>query len=180
MSEIVIAPLSHNPVRDWPAAHYRALIGLLLDQAADDNSVMLVGTRNQRLVLNEIARPFAATRVANACGLDWNMVVARIRTAACVIGNNSGVTHLAGLFGVPAICIFGGSHQRTEWGPLSPSTTVLSRVIGCSPCQLHEISHCPYDIACLREITPEQVAAEVMTALDPAARGMRSSTGEAA
>jgi len=169
VSEILIAPLAHNPLRDWPAAHYASLIGLLLDRIQQDVRITVVGTANQRHILNEIVRSFPADRVFNAGGSAWDEVVGRIRSAACVIGNNSGIAHLGGLFGVPTICIFGGSHQRTEWAPLRPNVTVLSREIGCSPCQFHDPRDCHYGIACLGEILPQSVADATLEAIRLAA-----------
>jgi ADP-heptose:LPS heptosyltransferase len=165
MSEILIAPLSHNPLRDWPADHYRDLIRLLLERLEGEVCISLAGSPNQRLTVSEIVRPFPADRVSNMCGLAWEKVVRRIQGALCVIGNNSGIAHLAGHFGVPTVCIFGGSHQRTEWAPLQPNVVVLSREIGCSPCQFHRVEDCRYGTACLREITPEVVMQAVIAAM---------------
>lgn len=180
MREILIAPLSHNPLRDWPARHYRSLIEILLARLPHDIAVTLVGSPTQRLILNEIARPFPADRIFNTCGLPWETVIGRAREAACVIGNNSGLAHLAGFFGVPTICIFGGSHQRTEWAPLRPNVIVLSRAIGCSPCQYDDPQDCPYDVACLREIAPATVAETVIGSLQPVAQTAKRRTGKIA
>jgi len=180
MSEILIAPLSHNPLRDWPVLHYKSLIEILLGQLPKEIAITLVGSPNQRLIVDDIVRPFPADRVFNTCGLPWNDVIGRTRGARCVIGNNSGLAHLAGLFGVPTVCIFGGTHQRTEWAPLRPNVVVLSRVIGCSPCQYYRTQDCPYDVACLREIAPKTVAESVFRLLQPAARSAKRQAGEAA
>lgn len=181
MSEILIAPLSHNPLRDWPARHYVELIGILLARLPEDIRIALTGSPNQRLILNEIVRPFPADRVFSTCGLPWESVIRRIREAACVVGNNSGLAHLAGFFGRPTVCIFGGSHQRSEWAPLRPNVIVLSRAIGCSPCQYHDPTDCPYDIACLREIEPATVADAVIGSLHhPGTETTKRRAGKAA
>ena len=104
--------------------------------------------------------------MTNECGrLPWSDVVETLKGAACVVSNNSGVGHLGGFFGVPTVCVFGGSHPRTEWRPLGRSVVLVSRVIGCSPCQLDHSSGSPYAKACLREITPEVVAGTVRFAM---------------
>lgn len=181
MSEILIAPLSHNPLRDWPARHYMALIDILLTRLPDEVGIALAGSPNQRLILDEIVRPFPADRLSNTCGLPWESVISRVREAACVVGNNSGLAHLAGFFGTPTVCIFGGSHQRTEWAPLRPNVIVLSRAIGCSPCQYHDPKDCPYDVACLREIAPATVADTVTGLLhEPGAKTDQRRAGRAA
>ena len=86
--------------------------------------------------------------------------------ARCVIGNNSGIVHLGGHFGVPTVCVFGGSHQRGEWHARGVSVVTVSRTIGCSPCQLDHGGVSPYGKACLREIAPEEVADATVLAIE--------------
>jgi len=174
VKNIVIAPFSNSPIRDWPGAHFATLIGLLLEQLGDDCRIRLTGTANQRLNVNEIVRYHPADRVINACGrMTWDEVLEGLRFADCVIGNNSGIAHVAGFFGTPTVCIFGGSHQRLEWGPRGDNVVILSRVIGCSPCHLDHGHVSPYGKACLREIDPVEVvdaAKMIMTRSVGAAR----------
>lgn len=166
MRDIVIAPVSHNRLRDWPAGHYAQLIGLLLDRIDASDRISVVGTRGQRLASDAIVRTHPVTRVANLCGtMPWPEVLALIGRARCVIGNNSGITHVSRQQGVPTVCIFGGSHQRTEWGPLGSSAMILSRATACSPCHLNHVWECPYGVACLADIAPEEVARAVLAAM---------------
>lgn len=165
MNEIVLAPFSNSVIRDWPAEHYRALIELLLARQA--RSIRLVGSATQSIRAAAIVRDFDATRVIDSSGrLAWPDVVGTVRAAAAVVGNNSGITHLASFLAVPTLCVFGGSHQRTEWRPMGDSATTLSRAIACSPCHLHRAEDCPYDRACLRQIAPETVADTLLVLLD--------------
>ncbi len=167
MSAIVIAPYSNSAIRDWPSDHFATLIGLLLARWNDrDGLIRVVGTAGQRLRANAIVRSYPADRVRNDCGrLSWPAVVAELRRASCVIGNNSGIAHLAGSFGVPTVCIFGGSHQRLEWRPLGFNVTLLSRSIGCSPCHLDHGARCGYGLACLTGISPDEVADATLAAI---------------
>ena len=159
MNPILIAPFSNSGIRDWPSTSFCALVGLLLEQINDDTPIVVIGTGNQKIRANEIVRSFPTSRVINACGrLSWAAMVSQLQSAACVIGNNSGVSHLGGYFGVPTVCIFGASHQRHEWRALGLSVVLVTRSIGCSPCQLDHGQVSPYDKACLREIKPQSVA----------------------
>jgi ADP-heptose:LPS heptosyltransferase len=165
-AEIIVAPFSNSYIRDWPIGHFTTLVGLLLDRVEADTGIAVIGTLNQRHGGDEVVRPYPATRVRNLCGrLAWGQVVERLRTAACVVSNNSGVGHLGGFFGVPTVCVFGGSHQRGEWRPRGTSVVLVSRAIGCSPCQLDHGQVSPYDKACLRQIEPERVADAAMLAM---------------
>ena len=165
MSAIVVAPFSNGDIRDWQLGHFSALIGLLLDRW--DGMIRVIGTRSQATRAAAIVRPYSAARVVSLCGhLAWDDVLAEVREAACVIGNNSGVTHLSGWLGVPTVCVFSGSHQRSEWRPIGFSAQTVSRAIGCAPCHLHRSRDCPYDKACLSQIEPEEVAKAAFSAIE--------------
>jgi ADP-heptose:LPS heptosyltransferase len=167
MRTIVIAPFSNSDIRDWPVEHFAALSGILLETLEDEDRIMVVGTRSQRLRANEIVREYDPERVINACGRHtWPRLVDELKAASCVVGNNSGVTHLSGFHGIPTVCVFGGSHQRLEWRPLGFSVSVITRAIGCSPCQRDHGERSPYHKACLRHIDPRIVADTVMTTME--------------
>jgi len=168
MTRIIVAPFSNSDIRDWPADHYAALIGDLVDGLSRQVRIGVVGTRNQKQRACAIVRDHDPVLVRNECGrLPWPAVIEQVRSADLVIGNNSGLVHLAGYHGVPTLCLFGGAHQRLEWHALGASVTTLSRTIGCSPCHLDHDSGCPYDKACLRQILPSTAAG---VALDMIAR----------
>jgi ADP-heptose:LPS heptosyltransferase len=166
MNEVIVAPFSNSDIRDWPLDRYAEAIGLLLPRLPGETTVLVTGTASQRLRVNEVVRGHPADRVINSCGrLSWNEVVGRLRTAACIISNNSGVCHLGGYFDVPTVCVFGASHPRAEWRPLGRRIVLVSRAIGCSPCQLDHSTGSPYAKACLRDITPEVVVDAVVLAM---------------
>ena len=166
MNDIVVAPFSNSAIRDWPAAHFSALIGLLLREPLITGRIQVIGAPGQRLGACEIVRFHPANRVVNQCGrMEWPAVLDALRHAACVIGNNSGIAHVAGSFGTPTVCVFGGSHQRLEWRPRGSNVTVLSRAIGCSPCHLDHGQISPYGKACLRDITPDSVRDAVVAGM---------------
>ena len=171
MSEIFLAPFSNSDIRDWPLAHFSELIGLLLDQLPE-SVFRVIGAPSQKLRTHEVVRAHPANRVTNDCGRwTWAEVLGQLKHAACIVSNNSGVGHLGGYFGVPTVCVFGGSHARSEWRPLGRSVVLVSRVIGCSPCDLDHNSGSPYGKACLREISPGLVAAAVRSGIARRSRG---------
>ena len=171
MKTILVAPFSNSDIRDWPVGHFADLAGLLLEDLAKEDRITVVGTKPQRLRANEIVRRYDPRRVVNACGWHtWPQLVEEIKTASCVVGNNSGVAHLSGFHGVPTVCVFGGSHQRLEWRPQGFSVSVISRSIGCSPCQRDHNQDSPYAKACLRHIEPRLVAATVFKTMERVAR----------
>jgi ADP-heptose:LPS heptosyltransferase len=159
VSRIVIAPFSNSGIRDWPGSHYSRLIGLLRERLDTSASIDVIGMVSHRLRANEIVRAHPADQVRNRCGRQsWMEMVRLLKSADAAVVNNSGVAHLAGHFGVPTVSIFAGTHQRREWRALGPSVMLITRAIGCSPCQLDHGQTSPYDKACLRQIEPEVVA----------------------
>lgn len=181
MSAIIVAPFSNSDIRDWPPAHFVSLIGHLIARWQDGGTIRVIGTRTQWLRACEIVRPFDATRVSNDCGrFTWGEIVEELKTAACVIGNNSGIAHLAGHLGVPTVSVFGGSHQRLEWRPLGFNVVVVSRSIGCSPCQLDHGQTSPYGKACLRQIAPDTVADAAFAVMERVRAARSGMIGEAA
>jgi ADP-heptose:LPS heptosyltransferase len=158
MKTVIVAPFSNSAIRDWPIENFSLLIALLLERMPDIG-VHVVGVKSQKLAAREIVRPHPADRVQNQCGLlEWSQLLQRVRSADCVIGNNSGISHLAAFLGAPTVCVFGGSHQRMEWHPKGPNVVIVSRALACSPCQLDHNHVSPYGKACLRGIEPQVVA----------------------
>lgn len=48
-----------------------------------------------------------------------------LQEAAAYLGNDSGPSHLAGIMGVPTLCIFGPTNPRT-WAPWGPAVSVIA------------------------------------------------------
>jgi ADP-heptose:LPS heptosyltransferase len=158
---IVIAPFSNEHLRDWPAAHFAALIGRCITEF--QVTVKVVGTIQQREAANAIIRRFPSHRVENTCGLmTWGELADAIAQAQAVVGNNSGVVHASAKANVPTVCIFGGSHAASEWMPRGPSVFLVTKYTACSPCARQS---CVYGKRCLHEITPDTVFDLVCKAL---------------
>jgi ADP-heptose:LPS heptosyltransferase len=174
MSDVLIAPFSNSAIRDWPSGHYSDLIGLLLARIDGGARIRVIGTTGQRLGACEIVRPYSSERVINDCGrIAWPVLLSAIGSARCVIGNNSGIAHVAGACGAPTVCVFGGSHERREWRPRGLNVVLVTRAIGCSPCQLDHGDTSPYNKACLRGIEPTAVLDAVLRMMERAVNTKR-------
>jgi ADP-heptose:LPS heptosyltransferase len=154
MAEVLLAPFSNSALRDWP--HFSVLISLFVDKT--DLQVTVVGSAGQRAATDRLVRDYPATRVVNMAGvLPWPAVVERVRAAALVVANNSGLAHLASEFGAPTVCIFSASHSPYEWMARGPRTTVVVKETTCSPCAYDVLDFCPYGVRCLSEIEADTV-----------------------
>jgi ADP-heptose:LPS heptosyltransferase len=98
--------------------------------------------------------------------LDMSETAALLELAAVFVGIDSGPLHIAGALGVPAVGLFGPISGHLRLHPRARATIVSSSApcLGChhKPTgQLHWKTGCPYDIACMREITATDVFAAV-------------------
>jgi ADP-heptose:LPS heptosyltransferase len=152
---VVISPFANERVRQWPARNYRELIGLI--RREHGLPVMIVGTRGQRVVANDLVRGLSSEWATNACGvLSWRELTEAVDAAPYVVANNSGVAHLAAVRGCWTLCLFSGSHAYNEWMPRGPLVVTVGRVLPCSPCALGG-DRCINHVACMAELQPSEV-----------------------
>lgn len=165
---IVIAPLSNSDLRDWPAAHYAALIRRLVAEL--DCTVALVGAPQQGAQLDGIKRLAGdSARVSNLAGRTaWSDMPAMLHGADLVICNNSGIAHAAAAAGALTLAIYSGSHQPQEWGPRGPRSHAVMAVVPCSPCGYDRLSDCPNEHACMIGLTPDAVFKQARALLQAA------------
>ena len=147
---VVISPFANERVREWPTRNYRELIELIWREHG--LPAIIVGTRAQRAVANDLVRGLSSERVRNTCGyLSWGELTEAVDAAPYVIANNSGIAHLAAARGRWTLCVFSGSHAYNEWMPRGPFVVTVGRALPCSPCELGT-DRCPNNIACMARI----------------------------
>jgi heptosyltransferase-2 len=82
-----------------------------------------------------------------------------MRGAAAVMGNDSGLSHLAAATGAPTLALYGATDPggSTPWGPRSRG--LRKEGIPCAPCFKRDCFTPGHP--CLAEIEPDQVWAEL-------------------
>ena len=81
--------------------------------------------------------------------------------AGTVVGNDSGLAHVAAAIGVPTVMIFGPTPHATL-GPFPPNVKIIRRGLTCEPCWFQNRFHaCNGRISCLNEVTVEDAANEL-------------------
>ena len=121
--EVLVHPGSGSPTKNWPADRFAAVIRVLsapatlvvgeADAGAADQVDAALGRRVKRLEqpsLEELA--------------------GRLAGCHAYLGNDSGVSHLAGLCGARTVALFGPSNPGV-WRPIGPDVRVLS--FGANP-----------------------------------------------
>jgi len=80
-------------------------------------------------------------------------VAALLGRASLYLGNDSGISHLAGLLGTPSVVLFGPS-DPIPWRPLGPRTHLL---VAASPCP-----ECGPDRFCAHRLAPDLVLSTLL------------------
>ena len=119
---VAIHPGSGSAAKNWPAEQYALLVDRLQAEYGLASVVLGGPADAEALVVlhDQPGQPPAAELVERPL----LMVAALLRRAAAFLGNDSGLSHLAGLLGVPTLVLFGPS-DPTVWAPLGPRVRVL-------------------------------------------------------
>ena len=180
---VVIHAPSMWPYKQWPLAHFRALVAQLLARGLQ---VVLTGGAAERdrecvASLSDLAAPPQLLAVAGR--LDFNQLVTLLNQAALYIGPDTSVSHLAAGCGVPTLAIFGPSNpqrwapwpgqseQPVHWLRAAASQTVgnvtlLQGSPSCVPCGRAGCEdHLQSRSDCLVSITPQRVLDEALRIL---------------
>lgn len=122
---IAIHPGSSDEGRRWPAASFAAAINQLF--RLQQPVLLLAGPSEaevQKEVQRRLSRPSQArllTILQNASLLE---VVQRLQECKSFLGNDSGISHLAGMLGIPTLVLFGWSNPLTKH-PVGPFVETL-------------------------------------------------------
>lgn len=122
---IAIHPGSGGAVKCWPVASYAALIRELWQREVP--VLLLAGpAEHERLV--ELRRLLGSPHRAELLEYlaDAPLLAVAKHLAACrgYLGNDTGVTHLAAMLGLPTLVLFGPSDPRI-WRPIGSAVSVL-------------------------------------------------------
>jgi ADP-heptose:LPS heptosyltransferase len=71
------------------------------------------------------------------------------------LGNDSGVSHLAGAVGTRTAALFGPSDIE-QWAPRGPRVTILRHRVHCAPCKISAMKNCSHR-SCLTALPPDEV-----------------------
>ena len=152
-SLITIAPCALYSWRSWPPEKFARVAALL---AQNDNCVViLVGSREDRRILDTI-RSLAGPKIVNSSGeLTLSQVAALIYRSLLFIGNDSGLVHIAAAEKTPMIQLFGPG-EAEKFGYRSDTNIVLMK--GNCPYHPCDQRRCKYqDHWCMDQISVEDV-----------------------
>jgi ADP-heptose:LPS heptosyltransferase len=155
---IAIHPKSNGNGREWPLAHYTELAKLL--QQHENIRLWITGSeREGKLIADQAPELLAQPNVGNTCGkFTLDELTAFIHACDGLIASGTGPMHLSAALGQRTLGLFPPIRpiDPGRWGALGRKAQVLVKPTGCGTCSN------PSDCACMRNITPDDVAQVVL------------------
>ena len=124
----------YGPAKRWPAGHFAALASSLLAERPTAH-VLLLGGPGDRDITAAIAAQVDGHdgRLHDLAGRTSLSEAIALIAGSAVVGNDSGLMHVAAALSRPQVALFGSSDPR-HTPPLSPRAQVLWLHLDCSPC----------------------------------------------
>jgi Glycosyltransferase family 9 (heptosyltransferase) len=122
---IAIHPGSGSAQKCWPASRFAAVIERLWQQ---NRSVLLLAgpADSERVfdVFQQLSSPPTPEMLKLLPNAPLMEVARQLQPCRCYLGNDSGITHLAAMLGVPTVAIFGPTDPAI-WRPMGPSVHII-------------------------------------------------------
>jgi ADP-heptose:LPS heptosyltransferase len=148
---IVLAPgckTGTMTAKRWP--HFEALA-----ERFDD--VAVVGTGDDLRQHDGSAMHFPTHVRSFVDRLTLRETAELMASAAVVVGNDSGLSHVSGAVGAPTVMLFGPTDHGCL-GPLPPNVTVMRAGLPCEPCwRAAPLGACAGRVDCLRALDVDRV-----------------------
>jgi lipopolysaccharide heptosyltransferase I len=149
----------------WETKHWtiEGFAGVARELLRDGFAVALAGTKRDQVRCQQIA-----AAAPGACDLSGKTtpadLAALIRCAEVAVTNDSGSMHLAASLGKPMVSVFGPTNP-VHIGPYQRPESVVRVDLPCSPCNYRRLSQCPFDHACMKQVTSAMVVERVQKIL---------------
>jgi lipopolysaccharide heptosyltransferase I len=141
----------------WETKHWtiEGFAGVAREFLREGFGVALAGTKRDQDRCRQIAA--AAPGVRDFSGKTTPAeLAALIRRAEVAVTNDSGSMHVAASLGKPMVSVFGPTNP-VHIGPYERPESVVRVDLPCSPCNYRRLSQCPFDHACMKQVTSEMV-----------------------
>lgn len=163
-SYIALAPSSVWETKKWPTNKF-ATLGKIIEEKLN-SSIVLLGAPSDKALGEAVKKdlPSAIDLTGQTSLVDCNSIIAH---AQAFVGNDSGLTHMAALYDIPSVAIFGPTHESLGFRPWQNYASIASLNLSCSPCGTHGSHACPIKThACMRDLKPELVFSHLKAMLD--------------
>ena len=157
---ILIAPIATKSHKQWPLEKFVRLTQELKKNSLERFDFLLIGTHDQ-FNLSEEAYKNIDFEIKNLCGrLSIEELAVIFSKAKGYIGNDGGMSQLAGLLGCPSVIIFNSVEEDWVTHPWRSANGVIKNRTACSPC--FNSYYCPeVHSKCMVDISVESVLLKV-------------------
>lgn len=147
--------------KTWPLEHFKTLIHQLVDSGVAQ--VFILGGPDEIELAGKL-NAMSGGRAVNLAGKDTlETLPALLSRLDVFISGDTGPLHVAALVKTATIALFGPTDYR-QTGPRGPRSRVIHQALDCSPCFARTCPLGHHD--CMKRITPEEVANEVVELLN--------------
>ncbi len=163
VKKIGIAPFARYAEKMYPLVKMQEVIRILLTQK--NIEIVLFGGKEDAMLLKQIAEENAGTSsVAGTISFSEELLL--ISQLDVMISMDSANMHLASLYGVPVVSVWGGTHPFLGflgWGQSLDNCVQID--LDCRPSSVFGNKPCPNHLACMNGISPLAIADKVFALL---------------
>lgn len=160
--KIGIAPFALYQGKTYPMCKMESVIDVL-SKKENISLYIFGGGDNEKLFADEISNRYS--NVHSAIGiLSLEEELNLISNMNCMITMDSSSMHMASLYGIKTITIWGATNPKSGFlGINQDPNNVLESKLSCSPCSIYGNLKCKFgDYRCFNDITPEMILDKVM------------------
>lgn len=152
---VVLAPGSVWQTKKWPPKKFGQLANLIKSEI--NKPVVILGSKEELHLSRELKQ--IAPSVIDLTG-ETNLIECKniIANSSGFIGNDSGLVHMAALFSIPSVVVFGPTHESLGFRPWQNNVEIATLNLECSPCGTHGANTCPIKThACMNNLEAQLV-----------------------
>ncbi|MBI4335508.1 MAG: glycosyltransferase family 9 protein [Candidatus Omnitrophica bacterium] len=148
---IGLAAGAKSLIKRWPKESFAKLADMLAETY--HAKIILFGSEDETPLNEEITGMMKNGAMLASGKTTIPQLISLMRRLNLLITNDSAALHIASLLGVPQVAIFGPTDPK-KYGPLGKGDSVVSKGLGCSPC---EVAQCNKNLECMVDISPAEV-----------------------
>ena len=163
LKKIGIAPFARYTEKMYPLDKMQQVIRIL--STSEKSQIILFGGKEDAMLLQQIAQEHQNV-ISVAGSISFKEELSLISQLDVMISMDSANMHLASLYGVPVVSVWGGTHPFLGflgWGQSLNNCVQID--LECRPSSVFGNKPCPNQLACMNGISPLAIVEKVFAVL---------------